>query len=103
MVPECPSGPWPPIMLDRMSAMPTASVGAPPVRDSTVFRRRPVRSFSMSGVTVKPQPEITCAAVSGVVPISAVRAVHCEIEARFERSAAISAIIATKRFHQHPP
>ena len=51
--------------------MPTASVGAPPVRDSSVFSPTSWAIWLiMSGVTVKPQPEITCAACAAVVPIS---------------------------------
>ena len=53
--------------------MPTASVGAPPVRDSTVVS--PISfavAVNISGVITKPQPEIAAAADSGVVPISAI-------------------------------
>ena len=53
--------------------MPTASVGAPPVRERMVFSptsRGDVRRASR-GVTAKPQAEIAAAAASGVAPISA--------------------------------
>ena len=62
----------PPIAADRMCAMPTASVGAPPARDRIVLS--PISWaiwVSVSGVTRKPQPEMVAATASGVVPISA--------------------------------
>ena len=83
--------------LDRISAMPTASVGAPPVRDRIVaFADVRAASVSMSGVTVKPQPEIAAAAVSGVVPRTQP---GCSSRSRGRAQAsvaAISAMIATK-------
>ena len=52
--------------------MPTASVGAPPVRDSTVFSPTSVASWvNVSGVMTKPQLEILAAASAAVVPITA--------------------------------
>ena len=51
--------------------MPTASVGAPPVRDRIVVSPTSCATWvSMSGVTAKPQPEMTSAACAGSVPIS---------------------------------
>ena len=62
--------------------MPTASVGAPPARDSSVFSPTSWAIWvSMSGVTVKPQPETTCAACSGGGADQPGRAVHGEIDA----------------------
>ena len=53
----------PPRKPDRISAMPTANVGAPPVRDMIVLSPTSCAIWvSMSGVTAKPQDEITCAA-----------------------------------------
>ena len=50
--------------------MPTASVGAPPVRESTVVSPTSLATWvSISGVTVKPQPEIVAAACAALVPI----------------------------------
>ena len=54
-----------------MLAMPTASVGAPPVRDMIVVSPTSLAIWVISfGVTTNPQDEITCAAYSAVVPIS---------------------------------
>ena len=54
-----------------MLAMPTASVGAPPVRDMIVVSPTSLAIWVISfGVTTNPQDEITCAACSAVVPIS---------------------------------
>ena len=51
--------------------MPTASVGAPPVRDMIVVSPTSLAIWAISsGVTTKPQDEITCAACSAVVPMS---------------------------------
>ena len=51
--------------------MPTANVGAPPVRDMIVDSPTSRAIWvSMSGVTVKPQEVITCAACTGSVPMS---------------------------------
>ncbi len=51
--------------------MPTASVGAPPVRDRMVVSPTSRATWvSMSGVTAKPQPVMTSAAWAGSVPIS---------------------------------
>jgi hypothetical protein len=61
----------PPNIPERMVAMPTANVGAPPVRDSRVFSPTSWAIWLIrSGVTLKPQPEITCAALAAVEPIS---------------------------------
>ena len=62
----------PPRKLEKMWAMPTASVGAPPARDRMLCSPTSFAvCVSTSGVTTKPHDEITCAACSGVVPISA--------------------------------
>ena len=54
-----------------MLAMPTASVGAPPVRDMIVVSPTSLAIWASSfGVTTNPQDEITCAACSAVVPIT---------------------------------
>ena len=54
-----------------MLAIPTASVGAPPVRDKIEFSPT---SFAIcvisAGVTTKPHDEMTWAACSAPVPIS---------------------------------
>src|SRR6266478_1912713 len=69
---QIPMSALPPRNPDRMVAMPTASVGAPPVRDMSVVSPTSCAIWvSMSGVTAKPQAEITWAAWSAVVPISA--------------------------------
>ncbi len=82
--------------------MPTASVGAPPVRDRIVLSPTFVAaSFSMSGVTAKPQLEIAAAAVSGVVPMTAGGAVHREVEARFERRRRDQRHDRDEALHQH--
>ena len=58
-------------MLDRMLAMPTASVGAPPVRDRMVNSPTSCATWvSISGVTRKPQSDTPAAACAAVVPIS---------------------------------
>ncbi|MCY1215099.1 hypothetical protein D9M68_799240 [compost metagenome] len=52
--------------------MPTASVGAPPVRPRMVVSPTSLAvCSSISGVTTKPQPEIVAAACCTVVPTSA--------------------------------
>ena len=52
--------------------MPTASVGAPPVRERTVFSPTSLAiCVSISGVMTKPQLEILAAASAAVVPIKA--------------------------------
>ncbi len=52
--------------------MPTANVGAPPVRDMIVVSPTSFAIWvSMSGVTMKPHDEITWAACTGSVPMSA--------------------------------
>ena len=52
--------------------MPTASVGAPPARDRMLVSPMSLAVCSISsGVIVKPQLEITCAACAAVVPIAA--------------------------------
>jgi len=62
----------PPMTFDRICAMPTASVGAPPVRDSTVFSPTSCAScVRASGVITKPQLEIFWAASAAVDPITA--------------------------------
>ena len=51
--------------------MPTASVGAPPVRDRIdISPTSWATCVSWSGVTTKPMLETTCAAWAAVVPIS---------------------------------
>ncbi len=60
--------PWPKAPL-RMTAIPTASDGAPPARPSSVFSpTSAARLVSCAGVTVKPQPRITSAAASALPP-----------------------------------
>src|SRR6266545_221485 len=55
----------PPRNEDRMLAIPTASVGAPPVRDMIVVSPTSLAIWAISlGVTTNPQDEITCAACS---------------------------------------
>ena len=55
--------------------MPTASVGAPPARDSMLLSPMSLAVCSIvSGVMVKPQPEMTCAAFAAVLPMTAVGA-----------------------------
>ena len=52
--------------------MPTASVGAPPARDRMVVLADVLGGLLIiSGVIVKPQLEITWAALAAVVPITA--------------------------------
>ena len=52
--------------------MPTASVGAPPVRDRIVFSPTSDATLvNVSGVIANPQAEIAEAAASGVAPIIA--------------------------------
>jgi len=62
----------PPRKLEKMCAMPTASVGAPPARDRMLCSPTSIAVWvSTSGVIAKPHEEITWAACSGVVPIRA--------------------------------
>ena len=62
----------PPIACASIFAIPTASVGAPPARDKIEFSPMSTAVWLIiSGVIVKPQPEITCAAFAAVVPITA--------------------------------
>ena len=87
----------PPINWDRMCAMPTARVGAPPVRD----RIEPSPTslaicVSASGVTTKPHWLITVAALSGVVPIRAAGLFMAKYTPGSSAQAAMSAMMATK-------
>jgi hypothetical protein len=53
----------PPRNEERICAMPTAKVGAPPVRERMLFSPTSFAIWVISaGVTSKPQFEITCAA-----------------------------------------
>ena len=84
--------------------MPTASVGAPPVRDSTVDS--PIScavAVNISGVIMKPQLEIAAAADSGVVPISAAGAFIAKYRPGSSTHAAINAMIATNASINMPP
>jgi len=77
--------------------MPTARVGAPPARDSTVDSPTSLAVWvSMSGVITKPQEEMTCAACSGVVPIRLAGLFMAKYRPGSSTHAAISAMIATK-------
>jgi hypothetical protein len=79
-----------------MCAMPTARVGAPPVRDSTVSSPICLAvAASMSGVIAKPQPLIAVAADSSVVPRAAAGAFIAKYRPGCSTQAAISAITAT--------
>ena len=80
--------------------MPTASVGAPPVRDMIdVSPTSLATGLISSGVTTKPHDEMTCAACSAVVPISPARAVHCEIDAGMDDACADHRHYGDERFH----
>ena len=82
--------------------MPTASVGAPPVRDRIVFSPTSCAiCVSMSGVTAKPQPEITCAACCTSVPIKPAATVHGEVDARIDDRRGDHRHDGDERFHQH--
>ena len=62
----------PPIRDEKICAMPTASVGAPPAREMMVFSPTSCAVWSIcSGVTAKPHSEIFAAALAEVVPIAA--------------------------------
>ena len=77
--------------------MPTASVGAPPVRDRMVDSPTWAAIWSsITGVTVKPQPEMASAASLVVEPIRAAGLLSAKYTAGSSTEAAISAIIATK-------
>jgi hypothetical protein len=55
--------------FDRMWAMPTARVGAPPAREMMVFSPTSLAIWvSMSGVTTKPRFDTAAAALWAVVP-----------------------------------
>ena len=87
----------PPMTPDRICAMPTASVGAPPARDR--IEPSPTSAavwVSMSGVITKPQELMTCAACSGVVPIRLAGLFMAKYSPGSSTQAAISAMIATK-------
>ena len=84
--------------------MPTASVGAPPVRDmmvaSPTSRAVWVR---MSGVTGKPHEVITCAACTGSVPISPAPLFMAKYTPGWITVAAIIAMMATSDSISIPP
>src|SRR6516162_8529015 len=57
---------WPPRKDDRMLAMPTASVGAPPVRDMIVVSPTSLAIWVISfGVTTNPGRDHLCGVVGG--------------------------------------
>ena len=59
-------------MSVTITAMPTAKVGAPPARERMLFSPTSWAIWtSMSGVTMKPQPLMTWAADSAVLPMTA--------------------------------
>ena len=59
----------PPMVLEKICAMPTANEGAPPARFSKVFSpTRRARSVMVCAVKGKPQALIVAAAASGVPP-----------------------------------
>src|ERR1019366_8771493 len=60
---------WPPPELAKMCAIPSASDGAPPVRENSVCSPTLCASDDMSPtVTGKPQPEMVATAAAGVAP-----------------------------------
>ena len=62
----------PPMTWCRISAMPTASVGAPPARARMVFSPTSLAAcVSISGVTTKPQVDSVCATVAASLPTTA--------------------------------
>ena len=68
---QMPISALPPRKLEKIVAMPTASVGAPPVRDRMLVSPTSCAvCVSMSGVTVNPQEVTTSAACAAVVPMS---------------------------------
>ena len=77
----------PPNMPDRMCAMPTASVGAPPVRDSTRVLADVLGDLRQHvGRDDEAPAGDHLRRLLGVVPISAGRAVHGEVDARLEHA-----------------
>ena len=77
--------------------MPTAKVGAPPVRER--IDSSPTSCaicVSISGVTTKPQDEIVCAACTAVVPITAAELLSAKYTPGSNTAAATNAITATK-------
>ena len=63
---------WPPMTLDRMWAMPTARVGAPPARDRIEFSPTSRASCSSSpGVMWKPHWATAAAAETASLPMRA--------------------------------
>ena len=82
--------------------MPTASVGAPPVRERIVCS--PICcavDASTSGVITKPQPAIAAEADSTVVPISAGGAFIAKYTPGCSTQAAIKRHHGDERLHQH--
>lgn len=94
----------PPRNWEKICAIPTAKVGAPPVRERIeVSPTSRAIWCRMSGVTVKPQEEITCAACSVVVPISAAPLFIAKKTPGWITEAAIIAMTATSDSISMPP
>ena len=87
----------PPTALERIWAMPTASVGAPPARERIVISPTSLRSRSAHRALItKPQPEIAGAAVSRRCADHGCRACSCaKYRPGLDHEAATSAMMAT--------
>ena len=99
---QIPISALPPKTPDRMLAMPTASVGAPPVRESidsspTSF----ATCVNMSGVTRKPQFDTVWRGLRGGRSDQPRGAVHGEIDAGVEYRGADHGHDGDEGFHQH--
>ena len=92
----------PPRKPDRMVAMPTASVGAPPVRDMIVASPTSCAiCVSMSGVTVKPHERDHLRRMHRVGADQPGAAVHGEIHAGMDHRGGDHRHDGDQRFHQH--
>ena len=97
----------PPTSLPMIRDSPTASVGAPPVRETTVSSptrsARWVRSPGVRFTPARPRPMTKSTAVSGVPPVRAAGAFMAKYTPRSIVMAATSAMTATKASMSMPP
>jgi len=87
----------PPSEREKISAMPTARLGAPPVRDrSVVSPTERVSDSNAAASSGKPQPLIVAAALATSVPIAALAELIAKYTPGCMMPAESSAITATK-------
>jgi hypothetical protein len=95
---------FPPKAVWKISEMPTASVGAPPVREIRLGSWTAAEAAARSWAEVeKPRPLMKAAAVSGVPPVAPAGAFIAKYRPWSMTTAAMSALMATKDSISMPP